>query len=201
MAERLTISSKRAMVDRRNALNDTAVELTRRMMSGVGIDVAASERREVPLAGEGCLLYSNGKLVSRVIRTQPIPDAVADDGSGVRIVEKREEYHVKRPLIPAFVGGLAYSRTAFSKFTTEAVFATDGDGESAAAVETPPRLGFEIHTGHVGVIAQTADIERSVASTVSFMGHMRDVMVASRMIWAPTLMQPVQELAGGIPFI
>ena len=161
----------------RHANNTTAnaVHLSRRIMREVGIDEVASERREVPLVGNDSFSGSTGKKVSSVLRSLPIPRADASEVPGVRLVEDRDEYYVKRPLVPAFLGGIAYTRTASSVFYSEVISDPQSEGVSTMPVEERPR----VYDGEVGMAATVENIERSQQTAHAFMAHLVDILQGS----------------------
>jgi hypothetical protein len=192
MTERRTAStseSTQAAVLAANFANDRAVIATQRIMDHVGIDPAAEERHEVPLAGSGLLAGPGGKYVSRVIRSLPIPRALAGNGSGVRVVEARDEFHIKRGLVPSFLGRLAYSVSSHSVFYTEA---TTPAGSATLAAATPDA---RMYGGHVGPEASEENIARGVEATTDFITQLREVMMASCLSWPQSLIEPVQALS------
>lgn len=195
MGEYVARLGTQAAVDRKNALTDRAAGLTRRIMNHIGIDSAVSKQQEKPLVGAGLTARDDGKVVSEVIRSEPIPNALAGNGSGVRIVEERNTYHVKRPWVPGFLGSLAYTRSAFSVFYTEAVSTTPLEGTTEPAIpEVTPRL----YDGHVTVEAAAENIQRGADAAVGFVAYLRDAMARSCITWPPTITQPVRELSSDL---
>lgn len=191
MTERRTPSTSESTAEAvltANFANDRAVIATQRIMDHVGIDPAAEERHEVPLAGSGLLTGPGGKHVSRIIRSLPIPRALAGNDSGVRVVEARDEFHIKRGLVPSFLGGLAYNVSSYSVFYTEAT--AEGSTEPAAA--TPDA---RMYAGHVGPQASEENIARTVETTTDFITQLREVMMASCLHWPQSLIEPVQALS------
>jgi|GEM_PF-4958992 hypothetical protein len=195
MGEYVMRFGPQAAVDRKNALTDRAVGLTRRIMDYVGIDRTASERQEGRLVGTGVLGSDDGKIVAEVIRSEPMSKALAGDGSGVRIVEERDTYHVKRPWVPSFLGSIAYKQTAFSVFYTEPVSATPAeDSAELAAKEVTPRL----YAGHVTLAASAENIQRGAEAVVGFVAHLREAMVGTCVSWPPPIVESVRELSSGL---
>lgn len=188
-----TSESTREAVLAANFANDRAVIVTQRLMDYVGLDPAAEERQEVPLAGLDVMSGSAGKKVSRTIRSAPIPRGLAGDGSGVRVVEARDEYHIKRALMPSFLGGLAHRVSTYSMFYMEPVAGTPAEGNTAVVSATNPDT--RMYAGHVGLEATDENIQRGMEATSAFIGQMRDVMMASCLSWPPSLIEPVRALS------